>query len=104
MNKENIKKLNPIVFEKAMEYISLDKRKSKGCCSVILDSVADSIHSFHNSHLYYRYFYLLFKNRLCDSIGNYWWGKKVTFKSQTARIIALQLTALILKEEQSKIK
>lgn len=114
--KNDIKTLKPSVFLGAMQYIKWDEMDGGkiGCCYSIDEFI---IHDYSkvalnwNETLKYKHFLIDILGILHDD-GGFWWISKdsrETFRSwddetQTSRIIALQLAAIILKEKQSKLK
>ena len=111
MDKNVIKTLKPKVFLDAMQYIKLeeDDNGKIGCCYSInkvfnsndIDYVETEITKYTNFLLYILGYF---------NDGGFWWVvphvyttcKSWNDETQTARIIALQLAAIILKEKQSK--
>jgi hypothetical protein len=112
MNNLDIKKLNPKVFEMAMNYVVMDKTHSwessgiclnKGICAAIFD-VIHKIYTNKNTDdcirikNQYTEFLISILDENLDK-DNFWWEAfNIVPESQTARIIALQLAVIRLRE------
>jgi hypothetical protein len=89
-------KLDPRVFERAAEHVL---REDLGCCAALMEEVGD----YAICVRYRNFLESLFMPS--DSVTGFWWappGELISAKF--ARAIALDLCALILKEEQRKAK
>jgi hypothetical protein len=115
---QEIKKLDPTIFERAMNYIALNTNHEnvcieKGCCRAIRNVFSEEGFGFYEAdemkELYAKFLArtLASTRRDCDT---YWWEGRYSAnydifpENQTARIIALQLGAIRLREIHTEIK
>lgn len=102
-----LKSLKPSVFERAAKNIALTvKDENNGKCACCCDAIMSYPYALGYSEDYIEFFSYVFNKK---SNYNTWWPTPQVYNelnpnSQTARIIALTLTAIILREMQTELK